>query len=73
MDGGVGALVEMYMHVARRGGRLKLLRPSACATRVLQMTHLSSVFEIFDDEEAGLRSMDGPDRQAGGPGALSIV
>jgi anti-sigma B factor antagonist len=59
-SGGVGALVEMYMLVMRRGGHLKLLHPSWCSTRVLQVTHLSSVFEIFDDEAKALRSMTGP-------------
>lgn len=58
-SGGIGALAAMYMHVMRRGGRLKLLRPSPCATRVLQITHLTSVFEIFDDEAAAVRSFEG--------------
>lgn len=56
-SGGIGALVEMYNQVNRRGGHLKLLCPSACADRVLHITHLSSVFEIFHDEDAAVRSM----------------
>ena len=59
-SGGIGALVEMYMHVLRRGGRLRLLRPSACAERVLHITHLASVFDLYDDEEAAIRSLDAP-------------
>src|SRR5205807_7867221 len=39
-SGGVGSLVEMFRHVTRRGGQLKLLRPSACARRVLGITRL---------------------------------
>src|SRR6476469_3838422 len=40
-SGGVGTLVEMYRHVTRRGGQLKMLRPSLSARRVLGITHLT--------------------------------
>lgn len=56
-SGGMGALVELYLHVTRRGGRLTLLCPSRCANRVMHNTHLSTVFEIFQDEEQALRSL----------------
>jgi anti-sigma B factor antagonist len=55
-SGGVGALVSMYLRVTRHAGRLKLVRPSDRVRRVLQMTGLLDVFEVFDDEEAALRS-----------------
>lgn len=58
-SGGIGGLVQMYVNVSRRGGRLTLLCPSSCANRVLQITHLSTVFEIFDNEEQAVRSMTG--------------
>jgi anti-sigma B factor antagonist len=57
-SGGIGALVEMYLHVAKRGGRLALLCPSTCANRVMQITHVSTVFEIFQTEEQALRGMN---------------
>ncbi len=50
-SGGLGALVAMFLQVQRAGGRLKLVRPSPRVWRVLQMTHLASVFEIFDGED----------------------
>ena len=56
-SGGVGALIAMNVHVMRHGGRLTLLRPSACATRVLQITHLATVFEIFQDEQQAVGSL----------------
>ena len=59
-SGGIGALVSMYMHIIRRGGRLKLLRPSDRVRRVLEMTRLVDVFEIFTDEAAALRSFAQP-------------
>lgn len=59
-SGGIGALVEMYMHVMRRGGRLRLLSPSAVTERVLHITHLSSVFDVYEDEAAAVRSIAAP-------------
>ncbi|SRR6266542_4910983 len=59
-SGGIGALVSMFLHITRRGGRLKLLRPSDRVRRVLEMTRLIDVFEIFVDEDAALRSFSRP-------------
>jgi anti-anti-sigma factor len=58
-SGGVGSLVEMFRHVTRRGGQLKLLRPSPAARRVLGITHLTAVFDIFDDEPDALLNLGG--------------
>jgi anti-anti-sigma factor len=58
-SGGVGTMVEMFRHVTRRGGQLKILRPSACARRVLGITRLTAVFDIFDDEPDALRNLGG--------------
>jgi len=56
-SGGVGSLVEMFRHVTRRGGQLKLLSPSPCARRVLGITRLTAVFDIFDDEPGALLNL----------------
>ena len=56
-SGGVGSLVEMFRHVTRRGGQLKLLSPSPCARNVLGITRLTAVFDIFDDEADGLLNL----------------
>jgi anti-sigma B factor antagonist len=58
-SGGVGLLVAMFRHVTRRGGQLKLLRPSPPARRVLGITHLTGVFDIFDDEADALLNLGG--------------
>jgi anti-sigma B factor antagonist len=55
-SGGVGALVAMYTRVGRRGGRLKLLCPTPRTCRVLEITGLLRVFEVFEDEAAALQS-----------------
>jgi anti-sigma B factor antagonist len=57
-SGGVGSLVEMYLHLMKRGGQLKILRPSVAARRVLEITQLDSVLEIFGEEEHAIRSFD---------------
>jgi anti-anti-sigma factor len=58
-SGGVGSLVAMFRHVTRQGGQLKLIRPSACARRVLGIARLTAVFEIFDDEREALLNLGG--------------
>ena len=56
-SGGVGTLVQMYTELTDQGGQLKLLHPSPHSERVLRITHLTTVFEIFEDEAEALRSM----------------
>jgi anti-sigma B factor antagonist len=56
-SGGVGTLVQLYTELTNLGGQLKLLHPSPHSERVLEITRLVSVFEIFEDEEEALRSM----------------
>lgn len=58
-SGGVGALVSSYLHVTRRGGQLKLLCPTERSCRVLRITHLITVFDVFNNEEEALRSFSG--------------
>lgn len=55
-SGGIGTLVQMYTEVVKLGGDLKLLHPSWRSARVLEITHLTSVFQIFEDEQEALRS-----------------
>jgi anti-sigma B factor antagonist len=64
-SGGIGSLVEMYLHLIKRGGQLKILRPSGASRRVLQITQLDTVLEIFDDEEQAIRSFDTRAMRAG--------
>jgi anti-sigma B factor antagonist len=54
---GIGTLVQLYNELADQGGQLKLLHPSPHSERVLEITRLTSVFEIFEDEAQALRSM----------------
>ena len=53
---GLGAMVSRYVSLRRRGGDMKLVRPTQRSTHVLDITRLSQVFEIFDCEEDAVRS-----------------
>jgi anti-sigma B factor antagonist len=70
-SGGAGALTTALLHVARRGGALKLLHPSDRVRRVLEVTHLLSVFEVFEDESAALLSFEGS-AGAASPAGLAV-
>lgn len=53
---GIHALIRAYASVQKRGGKLKLLKPSARVRNVLTVTRLLTVLEAFDDEETAVRS-----------------
>jgi anti-sigma B factor antagonist len=55
-SGGVGGLVGMFLHVHKRGGEMKLICPSHRARRVLKITKLLSIFEVFPTEAQGIAS-----------------
>ena len=59
-SGSVGTLVAVHLHTLKRGGRLKILNPSERVRRVLQMTRLESVFEVFDSEADAVGSFGAP-------------
>ncbi|OYT72417.1 MAG: hypothetical protein CFK52_05215 [Chloracidobacterium sp. CP2_5A] len=53
---GVGSLIECYHHAERAGGKLKLLNPSQAVRQILSVSKLDSVFDMWTDESAALRS-----------------
>ena len=53
---GIGELVSCLSGVSNRGGAMKLLKPSKRVRDLLQITHLDSVFTVFDDETAAVGS-----------------
>jgi anti-sigma B factor antagonist len=53
---GIGELVMAYNNVRREGGALKLLNLTQRVSDLLQITKLSTVFEVFDDEQKALNS-----------------
>ncbi|MBV9301038.1 MAG: STAS domain-containing protein [Acidobacteriaceae bacterium] len=59
---GLGTLVVAHTQATRAGGGVKLLRPSRRNIQLLILTKLSTIFEIFDDEQAAINSFF-PDRE----------
>ena len=56
---GIGILIAKYLSVRRKGGSLKLLHLSMRAHHALEITHLLTVFETFEDESAAVTSFEG--------------
>jgi anti-sigma B factor antagonist len=53
---GIGELVSTYTTVTNNGGQLKLLSLTKKIHELLQITKLLTVFQVFDSEEAALKS-----------------
>ncbi|HXN49291.1 MAG TPA: STAS domain-containing protein [Bryobacteraceae bacterium] len=53
---GIGELVSGFTSVANGGGQLKLINLTKRVKDLLQITKLYTVFEVFDDEAAAVRS-----------------
>jgi anti-sigma B factor antagonist len=53
---GVGELAGAYLPVKSKGGELKFLSPTKKVHRVLQVTQLDKVFEVYTDEQTAVSS-----------------
>jgi anti-sigma B factor antagonist len=53
---GIGMLVSKYLTARRGGGVIKILHPTERTDHLMDITKLTTVFEIYDDEEKALRS-----------------
>ena len=53
---GVGELAGAYLPVKTKGGELKFLNPTKKVHRVMQITQLDKVFEVYTDEQMAIRS-----------------
>ena len=53
---GIGMLVGKYMTVKNRGGTLRLLHLTDRTSRLLHVTRLETVFDIFEQEDAAIGS-----------------
>lgn len=59
---GLGALVMCYTMLQRENGKIKLLNLSRRSIELLVMTKLTTIFEVFDDEQNAINSFF-PDRE----------
>src|SRR4051812_39645629 len=55
-NSGIGEMVSGFTSVTNQGGQLKLLNLTKRVKDLLQITKLYTVFEVFDDEAAAVRS-----------------
>src|SRR5215831_17979486 len=53
---GLGVLVSAFATLANQGGQVKLLNVMSRVKDLLLITKLYTVFDVFDDEAAGIRS-----------------
>jgi len=53
---GMGLLVRFLSHTRNRGGDLRLAAPQAFVRTLLEVTKLSTVFRVYDSEEAAIVS-----------------
>ena len=53
---GVGELVSALTTVTNRGGKLKLVNLPPKVNDILQITHLITVFEVFENENDAIAS-----------------
>ncbi len=53
---GLGALVMCFTSVQKAGGKVKLLNLTRRSIELLVMTKLSTIFEIFGDEQDAINS-----------------
>jgi anti-sigma B factor antagonist len=53
---GMGELVSACTTLRNLGGDLRLVSPQERVRNLLQMTKLASIFSVFGDEQAALRS-----------------
>jgi anti-sigma B factor antagonist len=53
---GIGEMVTAFTTVKRHGGSLKLLKLTQRVRDLLQITKLSTVFEVYEDESKALKS-----------------
>lgn len=55
---GIGMLVSKYLTVRRAGGTIKLLHPTERTDHLMDITKLTTVFQVFTDEASAVKSFD---------------
>src|SRR5262245_22047576 len=63
---GIGMLVAKYLSARQRGGTIKLLNLTRHSDHLMDITRLGTVFEIYEDEQAALRSFGAASEQESG-------
>ncbi|MBZ5585018.1 MAG: STAS domain-containing protein [Acidobacteriia bacterium] len=53
---GLGELMRLHAHLLRASGALKLVSPSAPVARLFRVTHIDSILDTYENENAALDS-----------------
>lgn len=69
---GLGTLVAAHSHMSERGGALRLLHASKRHIELLVLTKLTTIFQLFDDQNDAIDSFF-PDRESKGFDILQFV
>lgn len=64
---GIGAIIRVHSAALRKAASVKLLHLTKRVYDVLQITRLSTVFEIYDDLEKAKASFGGTAEESGAP------
>ena len=56
---GLSQLLSLQKSTQERGGKIALMRPSERVRKLLEVTQLAKVFQIFDDEASTLAGIGG--------------
>ena len=56
---GIGMLVSKFLTARRAGGTIKLLHPTERTDHLMNITKLTTIFQVFDDEESAVKSFGG--------------
>jgi anti-anti-sigma factor len=55
---GIGMLVSKFLTARRAGGTIKLLHPTERTDYLMNITKLTTIFQVFDDETSAVKSFD---------------
>ena len=62
---GIGELVRSHTSIRKQGGHMKLVNPNKKVRDLLQMTMLSAVFDVQEDEDSAIKSFGLSSKAAG--------
>ncbi len=53
---GIGSIIQAFRLSQSKGGDLKILSPSQCVTHIIQVSKLDSIFQVYHDQDAAIKS-----------------
>lgn len=53
---GIGVIMHFFALIKKRGGSLKLVKPSPYTIKTLRLVGVFNLFEVFEDDQAAVES-----------------